>query len=347
METTNDQSLDAVHILINDPVYQQLYKNIRSKRARSAISKLEQEYIRCRQESKNEEDCIAVFMEMSQLARRLGGQIEKIKAVMDDIDGSNKYRKNTNHTSDSSIKDENIQQRTANYSSSPQNQSEPNLVKVAEDSYNSSALILPKEKSFGETRLLPSSSSINAVSSEINEENMFNSDENLEDTEMESDDTESNITLNKIRMLKNKLKEAILTLFMAAMSNNRTTTEVIPTIEVISNTTAASPTHITTTTSMTNLRIEGQMMARQNLKANLNKSTDPADSKFDTLNSEGVSDARSLSIGDPLNPSTWEKTFQMATKFKPILSEEKEEFAVFPPKFDRIYSQGIMRRRDS
>lgn len=292
-EVTSDPiSLDPVHLLVNDSVYQQLYSNIRSKRARSIINKLEQEYVRCRQQFDDKRSCMASFMKLSQLAKKLGGQIEKIKAVMEDIDNNSKYVENI-------------------LSSTIPTQTPSNL-----------------------------SSSITAIMEEKRDESeavagliasQHNGTERIEQRQ--------NATFRLIDQ-ENKGKGKII-----PTSSYKTNAHIFADISIPfgrSNSSMAKGMELEVGFSSDRIISSTiKSMTHQNLtgfEEGIGGIDHLRDDKSDVQ-------ARFMSVGDPLNPLTWEKTFQLATKINPPPIEElgKGDLTKFTPK---INSQNVLSKID-
>ncbi|XP_017080584.2 serine protease nudel [Drosophila eugracilis] len=69
--------LDPVRMEAN---LQQIYSNLRSKRAREALSQLEHEFVRCKKQTPH--DCMSAFLRMYKMAREVTEKMEKMKAIM-------------------------------------------------------------------------------------------------------------------------------------------------------------------------------------------------------------------------------------------------------------------------
>lgn len=79
--------LDPVQMEANllDPVQVEanlhhLYNKLRSKRAKEALSRLENEFVRCKKETP--QDCMSAFLKMYKMARDVAEKMEKMKAIM-------------------------------------------------------------------------------------------------------------------------------------------------------------------------------------------------------------------------------------------------------------------------
>ncbi|EDV41196.1 uncharacterized protein Dana_GF10896 [Drosophila ananassae] len=69
--------LDPVQVEAN---LHNLYNKLRSKRAREALSRLENEFVRCKKETP--QDCMSAFLKMYKMAREVAEKMEKMKAIM-------------------------------------------------------------------------------------------------------------------------------------------------------------------------------------------------------------------------------------------------------------------------
>ncbi|XP_017840080.1 serine protease nudel [Drosophila busckii] len=84
--------IDLIDPLRLEANMQRLYTKLRSKRAKEALSRLEQQYMHCKKQTP--EDCLSAFMRMYDMAKEITEKMDKMKAIIkDQIDSSSNESK--------------------------------------------------------------------------------------------------------------------------------------------------------------------------------------------------------------------------------------------------------------
>lgn len=74
------RSLDLLDPVQLEANMQALYTRVRSKRGRAALNRLEREYVRCKKQT--QEDCMATFMRMYEMAKEITEKMDKMQEII-------------------------------------------------------------------------------------------------------------------------------------------------------------------------------------------------------------------------------------------------------------------------
>lgn len=74
------RSLDLLDPVQLEANMQALYTRVRSKRGRAALNRLESEYVRCKKQT--QEDCMATFMRMYEMAKEITEKMDKMQEII-------------------------------------------------------------------------------------------------------------------------------------------------------------------------------------------------------------------------------------------------------------------------